>query len=151
MTPDVLYPVPFQLNDVFFDPYGRVEGHFTDATVSVHLYTNGTKPWWRQNPPLKNSYVARMCDQVDRPRPGPGRVSGPMVGAQAPRPSKSFSRSSTSCAAVSAGTNGRSGASGFLTAVCGMLRPGDLAIDCGANVGDISARLLASRRRCHCL
>ena len=33
-------------------------------------------------------------------------------------------------------------AKGFLTAVCGMLRPGDVTIDCGANVGDISARLL---------
>lgn len=33
-------------------------------------------------------------------------------------------------------------ASGFLTAVAGMLKPGDLAIDCGANAGDISARLL---------
>lgn len=63
-TPDVLYPVPFQLNDVFYDPYGRVEGHFTDATLSVHLYTNGTKPWWRKNPPLPNSYAARMCAEV---------------------------------------------------------------------------------------
>ena len=60
----VLYPVPFQLNDVFFDPHGRVEGHFTDETLSVHLYTNGTKPWWRKNPPLENSYVWRMCQRV---------------------------------------------------------------------------------------
>ena len=64
LTPDVLYPVPFQLNDVFFDPYGRVEGHFTAQTLSVHLYTNGTKPWWRKNPPLPNSYVARMCTEI---------------------------------------------------------------------------------------
>lgn len=35
-------------------------------------------------------------------------------------------------------------AEGFLTAVCGFLRPGDVAIDCGANVGAVSARLLAS-------
>lgn len=35
-------------------------------------------------------------------------------------------------------------AEGFLTAVCGLLRPGDVAIDCGANVGAVSARLLAS-------
>jgi len=63
LTPDVLYPVPFQLNDVFYDPHGRVEGHFTDATLSVHLYTNGTRPWWRRHPPLDNSYVARMCRQ----------------------------------------------------------------------------------------
>lgn len=61
MTPDVLYPVPFQLNDIFYDPHGRVEGWFTDQTLSVHLYTNGTKPWWRKNPPLENSWVARMC------------------------------------------------------------------------------------------
>jgi hypothetical protein len=64
MTPDVLYPVPFQLNDIFYDPHGRVEGWFTDATVSVHLYTNGTKPWWRKNIPLENSYAWRMCEEV---------------------------------------------------------------------------------------
>lgn len=64
LTPDTLYPVPFQLNDIFYDPHGRVEGWFTDATLSVHLYTNGTKPWWRKNPPLENSYAWRMCRQV---------------------------------------------------------------------------------------
>jgi hypothetical protein len=64
LSPDYLYPVPFQLNDVFYDPYGRVEGHFTDHTLSVHLYTNGTKPWWRKNPPMPGSYAARMCEQV---------------------------------------------------------------------------------------
>jgi len=35
-------------------------------------------------------------------------------------------------------------ADGFLSGVCGTLRPGDIAIDLGANVGDISSRLLAS-------
>lgn len=61
---EVLYPVPFQLNDVFYDPYGRVEGHFTDETLSVHLYTNGTKPWWRKHVPMPGSYAARMCEKV---------------------------------------------------------------------------------------
>ena len=60
----VLYPVPFQLNDIFYDPYGRVEGHFTDKTLSVHLYTNGTKPWWEKNEPLPGSYAARMCEKI---------------------------------------------------------------------------------------
>jgi len=64
LSPDYLYPVPFQLNDVFYDPHGRVEGHFTENTLSVHLYTNGTKPWWRKHPPLANSYAARMCAEV---------------------------------------------------------------------------------------
>lgn len=64
LTSDYLYPVPFQLNDVFYDPHGRVEGHFTDNTLSVHLYTNGTRPWWRKNPPLPGSYAARMCDEI---------------------------------------------------------------------------------------
>ncbi|SPH17392.1 hypothetical protein DEA8626_00910 [Defluviimonas aquaemixtae] len=59
-----LYPVPFQLNDVFFDPYGRVEGHFTDETLSVHLYTNGTRRWWRKHVPPPGSYAFRMCEQV---------------------------------------------------------------------------------------
>lgn len=63
-TPDVLYPVPFQLNDVFYDPHGRVEGHFTDQTLSVHFYTNGTRPWWRRNEPLPNSYAAQMCEEI---------------------------------------------------------------------------------------
>lgn len=65
LTNDVLYPVPFQLNDIFYDPHGNVEGWFTENTLSVHLYTNGTKPWWRKNPPLENSYVARMCERLD--------------------------------------------------------------------------------------
>jgi hypothetical protein len=64
MTRDVLYPVPFQLNDIFYDPHGRVEGHFTDNTLSVHLYTNGTKPWWRKHEPLSGSYADRMCKEI---------------------------------------------------------------------------------------
>ena len=64
MGSDVLYPVPFQLNDVFYDPHSAVEKHFTDATVSVHLYTNGTRPYWRKNPPLPGSYAARMCESL---------------------------------------------------------------------------------------
>ena len=65
LSNDTLYPVPFQLNDIFFDPHGHVEGWFTESTISVHLYTNGTKPWWRKNPPLANSYVARMCEKME--------------------------------------------------------------------------------------
>ncbi len=61
---DVLYPVPFQLNDVFFDPHGHVEGHFTQNTLSVHLYTSGTRRWWRKRTPEPGSYAARMCLQV---------------------------------------------------------------------------------------
>lgn len=61
MPPETLYPVPFQLNDVFYDPHCNVEGHFTDRTLSVHIYTNGTRPWWRRNPPLPGSYMDRMC------------------------------------------------------------------------------------------
>ena len=64
MTPDTLYPVPFQLNDVFYDPYAQVEKHFTDQTMSVHIYTNAARPWWRKNPPLAGSYIARMCAQL---------------------------------------------------------------------------------------
>lgn len=35
-------------------------------------------------------------------------------------------------------------ADGFLTGVCGLLRPGDITIDLGANAGDVSSRLLAT-------
>jgi hypothetical protein len=38
-----------------------VEGHFTEGTLSVHIYTNGTRPWWRKNVPLAGSYMDRMC------------------------------------------------------------------------------------------
>ncbi len=64
MPAEVLYPVPFQLNDIFYDPHGRVEGHITEKTLSVHLYTNGTRPWWQRNPPLPNSFAARMCERI---------------------------------------------------------------------------------------
>lgn len=64
LTYDYLYPVPFQLNDVFYDPHCNVEGHFTDNTLSVHLYTNGTRPWWRKNVPMPGSYAARMCEKL---------------------------------------------------------------------------------------
>ena len=61
MGADALYPVPFQLNDVFYDPHSQVEKHFTERTLSVHIYTNAARPWWRKNPPLAGSYIARMC------------------------------------------------------------------------------------------
>jgi FkbM family methyltransferase len=38
----------------------------------------------------------------------------------------------------------RSWADGYLLAVCAMLKPGDLALDLGANMGDIAARLVAT-------
>ena len=38
----------------------------------------------------------------------------------------------------------RAWARGFMSGICGLLRPGDLAIDCGANKGDVSAALLAT-------
>ena len=37
---------------------------FTDNTLSVHLYTNGTRPWWREHVPLPGSYAARMCAEI---------------------------------------------------------------------------------------
>lgn len=65
MGADALYPVPFQLNDVFYDPHSQVEKHFTDRTLSVHIYTNAARPWWRKNPPLAGSYIARMCERLE--------------------------------------------------------------------------------------
>lgn len=65
MGADALYPVPFQLNDVFYDPHSQVEKHFTDCTLSVHVYTNAARPWWRKNPPLPGSYIARMCERLE--------------------------------------------------------------------------------------
>lgn len=35
-------------------------------------------------------------------------------------------------------------AEGYLTAICAMLRPGDLAVDCGANMGVVTERLAAT-------
>jgi hypothetical protein len=30
----------------------------------VHLYTKGTKPWWRKHEPLSGSYADRMCKEI---------------------------------------------------------------------------------------
>lgn len=38
----------------------------------------------------------------------------------------------------------KSWAEGYLTAICAMLRPGDLALDCGANMGVVTERLAAT-------
>ncbi|MGB3315606.1 MAG: hypothetical protein WBB85_14450 [Albidovulum sp.] len=65
METDGLYPVPFQLNDVFYDPYSQVEKHFTDNTLSVHIYTNAARPWWRKNAPMPGSYIARMAEKYE--------------------------------------------------------------------------------------
>jgi hypothetical protein len=80
---DVLYPVPFQLNDIFYDPHGRVEGWFTDDTVSVHLYTNGTKPWWRKNAPAGE--LLCLAHGAGHGHPPRGRAGGLML-ARADRP-----------------------------------------------------------------
>jgi len=36
---------------------------------------------------------------------------------------------------------------GFLDGICAAMRPGDVAVDCGANVGDVAARLAATGAR----
>jgi FkbM family methyltransferase len=71
-------------------------------------------------------------------------VSGPVVGAQAPATVEELQQKLDKLRRRQRRNERAEWASGFLTAVCGMLRPGNLAIDCGANVGDIPARLLAS-------
>lgn len=38
----------------------------------------------------------------------------------------------------------KSWAEGYLTGICSLLRPGDLALDCGANVGTVTAQLAAT-------
>ncbi|WP_102108514.1 FkbM family methyltransferase [Oceaniglobus roseus] len=38
----------------------------------------------------------------------------------------------------------KAGAEGFLRGVCAMLKPGDLALDCGANMGVVTAQLAAT-------
>ena len=163
MPSSALYPVPFQLVDAFFDPYGCVEGWMRDDTMSVHLYTNGTKPYWQKNPPLPNSYVARMCEEVGiDPRSslngGPCDIDG--KGRSEPKFSATVQ---TQLVGDQNATHSRideleqelqkqkrrgrrkamnAKADGMLQGVCAMLKPGDLAIDLGANVGDVSARLL---------
>ena len=38
----------------------------------------------------------------------------------------------------------KSWAEGYLTGICAMLRPGDIAVDCGANMGVVTAQLAAT-------
>lgn len=164
MGSDVLYPVPFQLNDVFYDPFGRVEGWFSDGTVSVHLYTNGTKPWWQNHPPLANSYAARMCAEVgidaSRSLKGKDCDIDPQTPDQTVSPVATPKRDAEDIEAKArikdlekslqkqerrAKRNMRTAwADGFLEGVCGLLKAGDIAIDLGANAGEISEQLLAT-------
>ncbi len=41
-------------------------------------------------------------------------------------------------------------AKGYLLGICSMLRPGDFVIDCGANVGDVTAPLAATGATVQC-
>ncbi len=43
----------------------------------------------------------------------------------------------------------KASAEGFLAGVCAMLRPGDAVLDCGANVGKVTARLAATGAHVH--
>lgn len=43
----------------------------------------------------------------------------------------------------------RARAEGMLAGVVSMLRPGDVAVDCGANVGEVAAQLAATGARVH--
>ena len=165
MRSEVLYPVPFQLNDVFYDPYGKVEGWFTENTTSVHLYTNGTKPWWQNNPPLPNSYVARMCDTVGIDaaaslkgeafdiEPVKDAILYEAVTVKQAETLKPSGEAINNRIAELENTvkrkerrakreNRVSWMDGFLNGVCGQLSKGDLAIDLGTHIGDISQKLL---------
>lgn len=166
MPQSALYPVPFQLVDVFFDPHGSVEGWMREDTLSVHLYTNGIKPYWQNNAPLPNSYVARMCAEVgidpeESLRGGDCDIE-PWGRTTAVRVHSDASASPISTAELEVAQMRIAGleddlkksnrrarrkafnawADGFLDGACGQLKPGDVAIDLGANVGDVSAQLL---------
>ena len=166
--PSALYPVPFQLVDVFFDPYGSVEGWIREDTLSVHLYTNGVKPYWQNNPPLPNSYVARMCVEVgidpeaslrggdfDIEPAGPQSTHSAAASVTVPAPNTEPLLDAETSNRISElegelkksnqkarrkVMNART--DGFLDGVCGQLRQGDLAIDLRAHIGDVSAKLL---------
>jgi FkbM family methyltransferase len=162
MSPSALYPVPFQLVDVFFDPHGSVEGWMGADTLSVHLYTNGIKPYWQNNPPMPNSFVARMCAQIGidpdaslrdevcdiAPR-GSGAGDAPSLISSAGLETAHRTISDLEDQLQKAGRRARrkaanARADGFLDGVCGLLKPGDVAIDLGAHMGDVSAKLLAT-------
>ncbi|MGB0966931.1 MAG: hypothetical protein ACPGUX_01990 [Halocynthiibacter sp.] len=163
--PSVLYPVPFQLVDIFFDPHGSVEGWMQDDTLSVHLYTNGIKPYWQNNAPLPNSYVARMCTEV-----GIDPVASLKGGDCDIEPAGRQKKTTRAAVAVpttvtspdshkqieeleaqlkKAGRHAKrkaikAWADGVVSGVCGQIRMGDVAIDLGVGNGDISAQLLKS-------
>ena len=42
-----------------------VAHHLAVGFTELMVYTNAARPWWRKNPPLKGSYIARMCEKLD--------------------------------------------------------------------------------------
>lgn len=60
----VLYPVPWELNDIFFNPYGGVDGWCADDTISVHFYGSQIRRANRHRfPPHPDSFLGGALAQ----------------------------------------------------------------------------------------
>ena len=60
----VLYPVPWEFADLFFNPHGGVQGWIAEDTISVHLYGSQIRPRHKNNPPHPDSFIGKHVSDL---------------------------------------------------------------------------------------
>lgn len=61
---DVLYPVPWGLADIYFNPFGGVEDWLTDRTRAVHMFSSRIRRLHKRVGPYPGSFIARFAEEV---------------------------------------------------------------------------------------
>tara|TARA_R110002126_G_scaffold63036_1_gene161872 strand:+ start:356 stop:1171 length:816 start_codon:yes stop_codon:yes gene_type:complete len=60
----VLNPVHWSMADIYFNPYGGVEGWLRDDTQCIHLYASRIRAAHRRNIPYAGSFIANIAALV---------------------------------------------------------------------------------------
>ncbi len=61
---EVLNPVPWVLNDVFFNPHGGLDGWITKHTMGLHLYSSKIRRGHKKRVPLVGSFMAEFAEDI---------------------------------------------------------------------------------------
>ena len=64
MPTHVLNPVHWSLADIYFNPYGGVDGWLRPDTMGLHLYSSRVRAAHRRAVPFKGSFIANFAAEV---------------------------------------------------------------------------------------